>query len=182
MAVVYHSGRGRTEYLAGHVVSAARETGTAEVSLLRADELTGAPERLADFDGIIWGSPTHFGGVSGPFKVFMDATSAMWRDQNLQGKLAAGFTVSGYPSGDKQSTLLSMLVFSMQHGMIWVGNPLTTVSGAGSHAAQAPDRLGSWTGAMAQVDPKGPVDGFAPEDVEGARAFGGHFARTLMRI
>ena len=45
----------------------------------------------------------------------------MRRSQQLRGRLAAGFTVSSLPAGDKQSTLLSMFIFSMQHGMVWVG-------------------------------------------------------------
>lgn len=51
----------------------------------------------------------------------MDATGRLWRSHALKGKLASGFTVSALPSGDKQSTLTSMFVFAMQHGMYWVG-------------------------------------------------------------
>lgn len=49
--------------------------------------------------------------MSGPFKTFMDATGRLWKTHGL-------------PSGDKQSTLLSMFVFAMQHGMFWVGNAI----------------------------------------------------------
>jgi multimeric flavodoxin WrbA len=54
----------------------------------------------------------------------MDTAGALWRTHQLKGKLGAGFTVSSLPSGDKQSTLMSMFVFCMQDGMIWVGNPI----------------------------------------------------------
>ncbi len=69
-------------------------------------------------DGYILGSPTYLGGVSAPFKSFMDATGKLWRTQQLKGRLAAGFTVSSLPAGDKQSTLVSMFIFAMQHGML----------------------------------------------------------------
>ncbi|MFQ6329091.1 flavodoxin family protein [Nocardia sp. CWNU-33] len=182
IAVVYHSGHGRTECFAKHVVAGARNVAGAEISLLKADQLVASPARLATYDGIIWGSPTYFGGVSGPFKSFMDSTSPLFRTQELRGKLASGFTVSSYPSGDKQSTLMSMVVFSMQHGMLWVGNPPNFENNVGATTDPAVDRLGSWTGAMAQIHHKAPVDSFDKGDLETAKLFGVNFARTLHRI
>ena len=123
IAVIYHSAHGNTEHFARQVVIGAQSVPDTEVTLLKAEALTSDPDQLIRFDGFIWGSPTYLGGVSGPFKSFMDSTGRLWRTQQLKGKLAAGFTVSALPSGDKQSTLLSMFTFSMQHGMIWVGNP-----------------------------------------------------------
>ena len=81
----------------------------------------------------------------------MDSTGRLWRTQQLKGKLAAGFTVSSLPSGDKQSTLLSMFVFSMQHGMLWVGNPILPEQHSGVPYDEAANRLGSWSGLMAQA-------------------------------
>jgi len=182
MAVVYHSGHGHTEFFAQRVVEGARNVAGVEVTLLKADDLVTSPIELSTFDGLIWGSPTYFGGVSGPFKSFMDSTSPIFREQELRGKLAAGFTVSSLPSGDKQSTLLSMVVFSMQHGMLWVGNPLIPKSSTDAVANQGADRLGSWTGAMAQIDHRAPADSFTQGDIETAMSFGEHFARTLNDI
>lgn len=123
IAVIYHSAHGNTEHFARHVAVGARSVPDTEVRLLKAEDLTSDPDQLLAFDGYIWGSPTYLGGVSGPFNSFMDSTGRLWRTQQLKGKLAAGFTVSALPSGDKQSTLISMFTFSMQHGMIWAGNP-----------------------------------------------------------
>lgn len=58
-----------------------------------------------------------------------------------------GFTVSSLPAGDKQSTLTSMFVFCMQHGMVWVGNPILPEQHAGVPYDEAANRLGSWSGA-----------------------------------
>ncbi|MBX3592264.1 MAG: flavodoxin family protein, partial [Burkholderiaceae bacterium] len=116
------------------------------------------------------------------FKSFMDATGRLWRTQQLKDKLAAGFTVSSLPSGDKQSTLLSMFVFSMQHGMLWVGNPILPEQHSGVPDDEAANRLGSWSGLMAQAGHSAPADSFVPGDVKTARMFGRHFARSLDRV
>jgi multimeric flavodoxin WrbA len=100
----------------------------------------------------------------------------------LRGKLAAGFTVSSLPAGDKQSTLLSMAVFAMQHGMLWIGNPVLPEQHSGVPYEQAANRLGSWTGLMAQAGHGAPADEFASGDVRGAQLFGKAFAGALRRL
>jgi len=182
IAVIYHSAHGNTEYFARHVVAGAQSVHDTEVTLLKAEDLTRDPDQLLAFDGFIWGSPTYLGGVSGPFKSFMDSTGRLWRTQQLKGKLAAGFTVSALPSGDKQSTLQSMFTFSMQHGMIWAGNPFLPEQQSGVPYEQALNRLGSWTGMMAQAGHSAPGHSFAPGDVRTAEAFGQNFASVLGRM
>lgn len=182
LAVIHHSGHGHTAHIAEHVVRGAHEVCGVQARLLRAEALTATPEALLAYDGFIFGSPTYMGGVSGPFKSFMDATGRLWSRQALRGRLAAGFTVSSLPAGDKQSTLLSMFVFGMQHGMVWVGNPVLPEQHAGVPEAEAANRLGSWSGLMAQADHASPADAFPPGDVKGARLFGRHVAQTLRRL
>lgn len=182
IAVIYHSGHGHTEFLAKQVVAGAAQIAGVSVSLLNAEDLTAQPEAISAFDGIILGSPTYLGGVSGVFKSFMDATGKLWRQQSLKGKLAAGFTVSSLPAGDKQSTLFSMFVFCMQHGMLWVGNPLLPEQHNGTAYDEAANRLGSWSGLMAQSGHAAPADSFSPGDVRTALLFGENFADTLLRL
>lgn len=182
IAVVYHSGHGHTEHIAKCVVSGARGVTDIQVDLLKAEALDGNAEQLLGYEGILWGSPTYLGGVSGVFKHFMDSTGGMWRKQSLKGKLAAGFTVSSLPAGDKQSTLLSMFVFSMQHGMIWVGNPILPEQHQGVPYAEATNRLGSWSGLMAQAGHSAAADAFDAGDIKTAKLFGETFAITLQRI
>jgi multimeric flavodoxin WrbA len=182
LAVIYHSAQGHTRHIATHVAEGARSVSTAEAHLLEADELARRPEDLVAYDGFILGSPTYLGGVSGPFRSFMDATGRLWRTQRLKGKLAAGFTVSSLPAGDKQSTLMSMFVFSMQHGMLWVGNPFLPEQHDGVPYDEAANRLGSWSGLMAQAGHSAPADSFVPGDIKTARMFGRHFAETLDRV
>jgi NAD(P)H dehydrogenase (quinone) len=182
IAVIYHSGHGNTEHFARHVVIGAKSVADTEVELIKAEDITSNPDRLLEFDGIIWGSPTYLGGVSGPFKSFMDSTGRIWRTQQLKGKLAAGFTVSALPSGDKQSTLISMFTFSMQHGMIWVGNPFLPEQSSGVPYEQAMNRLGSWTGMMAQAGHSTAGQTYAVGDVRTAEAFGQNFANVVTRM
>ena len=181
LAVVFHSGHGHTGHIAGQVAAGAREVPGVDVQLLQATELAEQPQALAAFDALVLGSPTYLGGVSGPFKSFMDATGRLWREQKLKGKLAAGFTVSSLPAGDKQSTLLSLFVFAMQHGMVWVGNPILPEQHQGVPEEQAANRLGSWSGLMAQAGHAAPADSFVPGDLKTARLFGRNVAEVLLR-
>lgn len=182
IAVIYHSGQGNTEHFARLVVTGAQSVADTHVTLLKAEIVTNNPSRLLEFDGYVFGSPTYLGGVSGPFKSFMDATGRLWRTQQLKGKLAAGFTVSALPAGDKQSTLISMFTFAMQHGMVWVGNPFLPEQNSGVPYEQAINRLGSWTGLMAQAGHSAPGQSYAQGDLRTAEAFGRNFAQVLARM
>jgi NAD(P)H dehydrogenase (quinone) len=182
IAVIFHSAHGHTGHIARHVAAGARAVPDTEVHLLNADDVTRSPDDLVAFDGIVLGSPTYLGGVSGPFKSFMDSTGRLWRTQQLKGKLAAGFTVSSLPAGDKQSTLLSMFTFAMQHGMLWVGNPILPEQHAGVPYDEAANRLGSWSGMMAQAGHGAAADAFVPGDIKTAKMFGRTFAQVLARV
>ena len=182
LAIVYHSAHGHTEHITRHVAEGARSVPATEVRVLQAQDVAANPAELLAFDGLVLGSPTYLGGVSGTFKTFMDATGGLWRQQRLKGKVAAGFTVSSLPAGDKQSTLLSMFTFAMQHGMIWVGNPILPEQHAGVPYDEAANRLGSWSGLMAQAGHSAPADAFVPGDIRTARMFGRNFAEAVHRI
>jgi multimeric flavodoxin WrbA len=179
LAVIYHSAQGNTERIAQLIAQGARAVRGVETHVLRAEDLAHAPARLLAFDGFIFGSPTYLGGVSAQFKSFMDATGRLWKTHALKGRLASGFTVSALPSGDKQSTLLSMFVFAMQHGMFWVGNAILPEQHDGVPFDEAANRLGSWSGLMAQAGHSGGAAEFAPGDLKTARIFGANIARAL---
>lgn len=182
LAVIYHSAHGHTEHIARQVSEGALGVPNTEVHLLKAEEISALPDRLLEFDGLLLGSPTYLGGVSGSFKDFMDATGGIWRKQQLKGKLAAGFTVSSLPAGDKQSTLISLFTFCMQHGMLWVGNPILPEQHRGVPYDEAANRLGSWSGLMAQAGHASAADSFVAGDIKTARMFGLNFAQTVHRV
>ncbi len=108
-------------------------------------------EKLDSSDAIIFGCPTWMGSVSSVFKSFLEQAFEIWLVQGWKHKIAAGFTNSASQSGDKLSTLLQLMVFAMQMGMIWVGvgDPSGNHSTAGS-INDIINRLGSWVGVMSQ--------------------------------
>ncbi len=81
------------------------------------------------------------GGPAARFKAFADATVGSWWSQKWRDKLAAGFTMSGTPSGDKFNTLQYFHTLAMEHGMIWVS------LGEMPMQPNGVNRLGSWGGA-----------------------------------
>jgi multimeric flavodoxin WrbA len=90
------------------------------------------------------------GGVSAPFKAFMDRSSKTWAGQQWKDKIAAGFTNSASQSGDKLNTLIQLAVFAAQHGMHWINLGLLPGNNSSQGSPEDLNRLGSYLGAMAQ--------------------------------
>jgi NAD(P)H dehydrogenase (quinone) len=88
--------------------------------------------------GLILGSPTRFGNMAAPVKFFLDGTSALWISGALVGKPAAVFTSTQTPHGGQESTLLSMMVPLLHHGMYLVGLPFTERGLADTHGGGTP--------------------------------------------
>ena len=127
----------------------------------------GAPyathEDLNQCAGLILGSPTRFGNMAAPLRYFLDSTSALWLTGALAGKPAAVFTSTQTMHGGQESTLLSMMLPLLHHGMLLVGLPYTeaginTTTGGGtpygaSHVAHASGagKLGEAERSLAQA-------------------------------
>jgi NAD(P)H dehydrogenase (quinone) len=154
VSIIYFSGFGHTAKLAEAV-----QKGTASVPGIKTnlipingdDIVKGRYQNDAAFaqldasDAIIFGTATYMGGPAAQFKAFADASSAKWFTLAWRDKLAAGFTNSGSPSGDKFSTLQYLFTLAMQHSMIWIGlgeMPMQT---------NGVNRLGSYSGVMSQA-------------------------------
>jgi NAD(P)H dehydrogenase (quinone) len=78
--------------------------------------------------GLALGSPTRFGNMAAPLKAFIDSTSDLWLSGTLIDKPAAVFTASSSQHGGQESTLLSMMLPLLHHGMIIVGTPYSEVA------------------------------------------------------
>lgn len=76
-------------------------------------------------DGLILGSPTRFGNMAAPLKYFIDGTGSAWMEGSLVNKPAACFTSSSSMHGGQESTLLSMSLPLIHHGMLFCGIPFT---------------------------------------------------------
>jgi NAD(P)H dehydrogenase (quinone) len=89
----------------------------------------GAPyatlEELARCDGLVLGSPTRFGNMAAPLKHFLDGTGALWLTGDLAGKPAGVFTSTQTQHGGQETTLVSMMLPLLHHGMVVVGVPYT---------------------------------------------------------
>ena len=104
-------------------------------------------EDLRDCSGLVLGSPTRFGNMAAPLKYFIDGTLNLWLAGDLVDKPAAAFTSTGSMHGGQETTLLSMMLPLMHHGMVFAGIPysepdLTQTTGGGtpygaSHVAGA---------------------------------------------
>ena len=80
---------------------------------------------LVECAGLALGSPTRFGNMAAPMKHFLDTTGAQWQNGALAGKPAAVFTSTSSQHGGQESTLLSMMLPLLHHGMLIVGIPFT---------------------------------------------------------
>lgn len=78
---------------------------------------------LANCSGLLIGSPTRFGNMAAPLKYFLDGTGSLWASGALIGKPAGAFTSSSSIHGGQESTLLSMMIPLMHHGMLIAGVP-----------------------------------------------------------
>ena len=103
---------------------------------------TGAPYvELADLDactGLALGSPTRFGNMAAPMKYFLDSTASLWLKGAMIGKPACVFTSSGSMHGGNESTLLTMMLPLLHHGMILVGLPYSEPSLSSTQAGGTP--------------------------------------------
>ena len=80
---------------------------------------------LRECAGLVLGSPTRFGNMAAPLKYFIDSTSTLWLDGSLQGKPAAVFTSTASLHGGQETTLISMMLPLLHHGMLLLGLPYT---------------------------------------------------------
>ncbi|MFZ9035739.1 MAG: flavodoxin family protein [Francisellaceae bacterium] len=173
IAIVYHSGFGHTEVIARHVFEGAKAVIDISAELFKATDITDKPEVLNDYDAIIMGAPTYMGSLSAGLKSFMEASSLLWMEQKWKDKIAAGFTNSHSLSGDKLDSLLQLVVFAAQHGMIWVGQAEMNHSPDGKAGQpEAINRIGSWVGLMAQSENAPPAETPPIGDRETAERFG----------
>jgi NAD(P)H dehydrogenase (quinone) len=140
--VLYYSRNGATAELARHVCRGVESVQGAAAKLRTVPPVvaesegparlvppTGAPyatiEDLRTAAGLVMGSPTRFGNMAAPLKYFLDSTSALWVSGGLSGKPAGVFTSTQSMHGGQESTLLSMMLPLLHHGMYIVGLPFT---------------------------------------------------------
>jgi NAD(P)H dehydrogenase (quinone) len=183
IAIVYHSGYGHTATVAEAVQRGANSVEGVEAKLITATEvLPGSPEWsvLDAADAHIYGSPTYMGSISAGLKQVFEQPDAIgrWVQGAWKDKIAAGFTNSASPSGDKLNTLTDILIWALQMGMIWVGQAEPPAGKDGGNTEDI-NRLGSWLGAMTQ-SPQGDTTPL-PGDLRTAELLGQRVAEATKR-
>src|SRR5271163_109053 len=140
--VLYYSRQGSTAALARQVCRGVEAVSGMQARLRTVAPVAASTERLdppvpedgppyATHDdllqcsGLVLGSPTRFGNMAAPVKFFLDGTSALWVSGALAGKPAGVFTSTQTLHGGQESTLLSMMLPLLHHGMYLVGLPYT---------------------------------------------------------
>jgi len=103
---------------------------------------------LEQCSGLALGSPTRFGNMAAPMKYFLDGTSGLWLKGTLIGKPAAVFTSSGSMHGGNESTLLTMMLPLLHHGMLIVGIPYSQPELSATQSGGSPYGASHIGGAM----------------------------------
>ncbi|AFU98318.2 NAD(P)H:quinone oxidoreductase [Simiduia agarivorans] len=155
LLVLYYSRHGATAAMAAEIARGAEMAGMATkvrtVPPVSADTHASQPavpeqgdvycttDELAGCSALALGSPTRFGNMAAPLKYFLDSTSDLWLNGALIDKPATCFTSTGSLHGGQESTLLSMMLPLLHHGMVYAGLPYsepalhTTLSGGGPY-------------------------------------------------
>ena len=190
--VLYYSSSGATAELARHVARGVGEVPGMEARVRTVprvstvceaveDEVpaSGPPyaslEDLRDCAALALGSPTRFGNMAAPLKYFLDGGGALWMSGALIGKPAGVFTSTASLHGGQESTLLSMMLPLLHHGMLVAGIPYSEADLLATEAGGTPYGPSHHAGA----DGKRPV---TEAEARLCRALGRRLAQTALRL
>ncbi len=143
--ILYYSRDGSTACMAQQISRGVESVAGAEAVLRTVPEVSAVCEKIADSipdagapyaslqdletcDGLALGSPTHFGNMAASLKHFLDGTTALWFSGALSGKPAGVFTSTGSMHGGQETTLLSMMLPLMHHGMLLMSLPCNEIA------------------------------------------------------
>jgi NAD(P)H dehydrogenase (quinone) len=140
---------------------------------------SGAPYvELKDLEacaGLALGSPTRFGSMAAPLKYFLDGTSSLWLTGALAGKPAALFTSTGTLHGGQETTLVSMMLPLLHHGMLLLGLPYTLPELCTTTSGGTPYGASHWAGLTSER-------GLTDEEKKLCVALGRRLAETAARL
>ncbi len=139
--VLYYSGYGHVETMAEAIAEGVGEVDGAEVTVKRVPELVpeevarksgmkldqqapiAEPNELADYDAIIFGTPTRFGNMAAQMRNFLDQTGGLWMQGALIGKVGSVFASTATQHGGQETTITSFHTTLLHQGMVIVGVP-----------------------------------------------------------
>lgn len=190
--VVYYSRNGSTAELARQVCRGIESVAGARSRLRTVPPVSAESERpvvavppsgapyatladLRDTAGLIIGSPTRFGNMAAPMKHFLDSTSSLWLEGRLVDRPAAVFTSTQTQHGGQESTLLTMMLPLLHHGMTLVGIPY-------SEAALTHTRSGGTPYGASHVAHDAPGGVLSDDEQVLARVLGRRVATLAVRL
>jgi len=139
--VLYYSMYGHIEVMANTIAEGARRVDGTEVTIKRVPELMpedaaknagvkmdqdaplASPDELAEYDAIIFGTPTRFGNMAAQMRNFLDQTGGLWFEGKLVGKVGSVFPSTASQHGGQETTITSFHTTLLHHGMVVVGVP-----------------------------------------------------------
>ncbi|MEZ7859107.1 MAG: NAD(P)H dehydrogenase (quinone) [Porticoccaceae bacterium] len=142
--VLYYSRNGHVKMLADQIALGVESTGmearlrtvpaistvceVSESDIPDQGDIYCSQQDLADCSGLLLGSPTRFGNMAAPLKYFIDGTAGLWMNGGLIDKPAGVFSSTSSLHGGQESTLLSMMLPLLHHGMLVAGIPYSEAS------------------------------------------------------
>jgi len=193
--VLYYSSYGHIETMAQAVAEGARKVPGTEVTTKRVPELVpeeiarksgmkldqaapvATPSELADYDAIVFGTPTRFGNMASQMRNFLDQTGGLWAKGALIGKLGSAFASTATQHGGQETTLTSFHTTLLHLGMIVVGLPYSFAGQTTLDEIAGGSPYGATTIAGGDGSRK-------PSEIElaGARFQGEHVARLASKL
>ena len=193
--VLYYSSYGHIEAMAAAVAEGAASVPGTEVFVKRVPELVpddvakGAgikldqsapladPNELADYDAIIFGTPTRFGNMAAQMRNFLDQTGGLWFTKALVGKVGSVFVSTASHHGGQETTITSFHTTLLHHGMVIVGLPYTFAGNAemGEISGGTPYGASTLAGNDGSRSP-------SENELAGARFQGAHVAQIAAKL
>ncbi len=192
--ILYYSSYGHIEQMAEAVAAGAREgggqvdvkrvpelvpTSVAEMNHFKLDQKAPVAEvaDLAEYDAVIFGTPTRFGNMASQMKNFLDQAGSLWAKGKLVGKVASVFTSSATQHGGQESTILTFHPVLLHLGMVIVGLPysFTGQNGVDEVMGNSPYGASTIAGGDGTRQP-------SAVELEGARFQGRHVAEIAGRL
>lgn len=193
--VLYYSSYGHIEAMADAVAEGARSVAGTEVRVKRVPELVpeevargagmktdqqapiATPDELADYDAIIFGTPTRFGNMAAQMRNFLDQTGGLWFAKALVGKVGSVFVSTASQHGGQETTITSFHTTLLHHGMVIVGLPYTFEGNAemGEISGGTPYGASTLAGNDGSRMP-------SENELAGARFQGAHVARIAAKL
>lgn len=193
--ILYYSGYGHTEVMANAVAEGVNAVEGCDAVVKRVPELVSdevaaaaymkldqaapfaSPEELADYDGIIFGTPTRFGNMAAQMRNFLDQTGGLWARGALIGKPGSVFVSTASQHGGQETTITSFHTTLLHHGMIVVGLPysfagntiMTEISGGTPYGAST---IANGDGSRMPSE----------NELAGARFQGEHVAKITLKL